>query len=53
MSSGSPKRAIGVRVRILFEGWQVKTAAYHLEYQHPNELGRALKQGQRGQQLLT
>ena len=27
MSLGSPKRAIGVRERILFEGWQVKAAA--------------------------
>jgi hypothetical protein len=53
MSSGSPKRAIGVRERILFEGWQVKAAAYHLGYRHANDLNRALKQGQRGQQLLT
>ena len=24
------------------EGWQVKAAAYHLGYRHPNDLSRAL-----------
>ena len=27
------------------EGWQVKAAAYHLGYRHPNDLSRALSQG--------
>jgi AraC-like DNA-binding protein len=26
------------------EGWQVKAAAYHLGYRHPNDLSRALKE---------
>ena len=26
------------------EGWQVKAVAYHLGYQHPNDLSRALKE---------
>jgi hypothetical protein len=26
------------------DGWQVKAAAYHLGYRHPNDLSRALKE---------
>jgi AraC-like DNA-binding protein len=29
------------------EGWQVKAAAYHLGYRHPNDLSRALKEPQK------